>query len=141
MAKKCFYITYVNCANQAGTAYLCAEDLTYVGGGRCGGGYFSSADLGYNVDNASEKQGTVTQVSLSNCPGCAPPIDPTQSYDCLNGGCVPKTTYNTPGIFANLTACQSGCAKNSNCLGECVSPQELGALQAAANNLQSKFCK
>jgi hypothetical protein len=66
---------------------------------------------------------------------------PDTPCDCLNGGCVPKTTYNTPGIFPTLAACQSGCAKNSNCIGECVSAEELAALQQAANNLQSKFCK
>jgi hypothetical protein len=141
MAKKCYYVTYTNCLGASGDAYLCAEDLEYRSGGRCGGGYFSSADLGYNADNASEQQGTVTQVSSSNCPNCVASIEPTQPYDCLNGGCVPKTTYNTPGVYVNLAACQSGCAKNSNCTGECVSSEELAALQQAANNLKSRLCK
>jgi hypothetical protein len=61
--------------------------------------------------------------------------------DCVNGGCVPQTTYNTPGVFANLAACQSGCAKNSNCTGECVDPVEIAALKQAVNTLQSKICK
>ena len=73
--------------------------------------------------------------------GCDNSPPPDQPYDCLNGGCVPKTTYNTPGVFATLAACQSGCAKNSDCVGECVSTGELAALQQAANNLQTKFCK
>ncbi len=60
--------------------------------------------------------------------------------DCVNGGCVPKTTYNTPGVFPSLAACQSGCAKNSNCTGECVDPSEIAALGQALNTLQSKFC-
>ncbi len=60
--------------------------------------------------------------------------------DCINGGCVPKTTYGTPGVFANLAACQSGCAKNSTCAGECVDPAEIAALKQALNTLQSKFC-
>ena len=67
-------------------------------------------------------------------------IVPNQPYDCVNGGCVPKETYKTPGAFASLAACQSGCAKNSNCTGECVNPAELAALQQAASNLQSKIC-
>jgi hypothetical protein len=62
-------------------------------------------------------------------------------YDCVNGGCVPKTTYNTPGVFENLTACQSGCAQNSTCTGECVDPAEIAGLRQALNNLQSKFCR
>jgi hypothetical protein len=68
-------------------------------------------------------------------------VDPIQQYDCINGGCIPKATYNTLGKYASLAACQSGCAKDSNCTGECVSAAELAALQQAANNLQSKFCK
>jgi hypothetical protein len=68
-------------------------------------------------------------------------VDPAQKFDCLNGGCIPKSTYNTPGVFANLAACQSGCAKNSNCTGECVSAEELAALQQAASNLRSRLCK
>jgi hypothetical protein len=67
-------------------------------------------------------------------------IDGNVACDCLNGGCIPKTTYNTPGVYASLAACQSGCAKNSNCTGECISTGELAALQQAANNLQTKFC-
>jgi hypothetical protein len=68
-------------------------------------------------------------------------VDPAQKFDCINGGCVPKTTHNTPGKYATLSACQSGCAKDSSCTGECVSAAELAALQQAANNLQTKFCK
>lgn len=74
--------------------------------------------------------------------GCGSSTVPSnQPYDCINGGCIPKTTYNTPGAFANLAACQSGCAKNSNCSGECVPAAELAALQQAANDLNSRYCK
>jgi hypothetical protein len=68
-------------------------------------------------------------------------ITPNQQHDCLNGGCIPKTTYNTPGVYASLAACQSGCAKNSDCTGECVSTAEIAALAQAASNLQAKNCK
>jgi hypothetical protein len=70
--------------------------------------------------------------------GCGP--TPDQPCDCVNGGCVPKTTYNTPGVYANLAACQAGCAQNSPCTGECVDPAEIAGLRQALNNLQSKFC-
>ena len=141
MAKKCYYITYVNCANQSGSGYVCADDLAYVGGGSCGGGYFYSASNGFNEGNASEKSGSVTQVDCSSCEGCCSgEVSPNQAFDCLNGGCIPKSTYGTPGTFANLTACQYGCAKNSDCKGECVSAEELAALQQAASALQAKIC-
>jgi hypothetical protein len=75
---------------------------------------------------------------LKNCIQGA--TDPDQPCDCVNGGCVPKTTYNTPGFFPNLEACLSGCGQNSNCTGECVSAEELAALQQAANNLRARLC-
>jgi hypothetical protein len=69
--------------------------------------------------------------------GCGATYD---KCDCLNGGCVPSATYNTPGKYANLAACMSGCGKDSPCDGECVSAAELAALQQAANALKSRLC-
>jgi hypothetical protein len=66
--------------------------------------------------------------------------DSAPGYDCINGGCLPKATYGTPGIFTTLAACTSGCAKNSNCQGECISAEEIAALSQAANSLKSKIC-
>jgi hypothetical protein len=79
--------------------------------------------------------------SCTNCETPDPPPPQGTSYDCVNGGCVPKTTYKTPGKYATLAACQSGCAKDSNCTGECVSIAEIAALQQAANNLQARLCQ
>lgn len=145
MTKKCFFITYNNCASVLGEAYLCAEDLEYRQNGSCGGGYFYSVDIGYTIANASVIWGTVAQVDCSKCPDCSgcagDSANINQRFDCLNGGCIPQATHKTPGFYANLAACQSGCAKNSNCAGECVSAAELAALQQAANQLKSKICK
>jgi hypothetical protein len=141
MAKKCYYITYTDCAGRGGTDYVCAEDLEYRSGGGCGGGYFFSVSNGFNSGNASEQAGTVVQVDCSNCSNCCTSVAPDKPCDCLNGGCIPATLYGTPGKYATLALCQAGCAKDSNCVGECVSVEEIAALQAAANNLQSKFCK
>jgi hypothetical protein len=69
-----------------------------------------------------------------------PTVDSAIPCDCINGGCVPKDIYKTPGVFATLSACQAGCAKNSNCTGECVDPAEIAALNQALNNLQAKIC-
>lgn len=73
---------------------------------------------------------------LKNCQR----VPPDQPFDCLNGGCIPKTAYGTPGFYANLASCQSGCARNSNCRGKCVSPEDMAALEQAANQLQAKIC-
>ena len=141
MAKKCYFVTYTNCAGASGTAYLCSADLAYLAGGSCGGGYFSSSDLGYNAGNASERSGSVTEVSCSNCPGCCvDPTNPNQPFDCLNGGCIPQITYKTPGVYASLSDCQSGCAKNSDCQGECVSKDQMIQLQQATDLITSRLC-
>ena len=85
---------------------------------------------------------TVVYYNVPN--GCQnfqpPPIPPNTRYDCLNGGCIPKTTYGTPGVFPSLAACQSGCATNSTCTGECVLAEELAALQQAANTVRPRLC-
>jgi hypothetical protein len=140
MAKKCFYIEYVNCGYVSGSAYICAEDLEYRSGGSCGGGYFYSVSNGYDASNASEKSGSVTLVACVNCSGCCSDPDATSRYDCVNSGCVPQVIYSTPGKYATLAACESGCAKDSPCTGECVPAAEIAALQQAANNLQSRNC-
>jgi hypothetical protein len=142
MAKRCYKYEYVNCIDQSGTAYLCSESIEVRPGGNCGGPYGYSADLGFDRNNNSQKSLTVTIVDCALCAGCdCGGIASNQPYDCVNGGCIPKTTYNTPGVFASLAACQSGCAKNSNCTGECVSTDEIAALQQAASALQARLCK
>lgn len=138
---KCYLVQFVNCANVAGSVYICADDLVYVSsGGTCGGGYFYSASNGYNVGNASEISGSATIVACSNCAGCCTDPLPDGKCDCLNGGCVPQATYNTPGKYANLAACESGCGKDSPCNGECVSADEIAALQQAVATVQTRLC-
>lgn len=141
MSKKCWYVTYVNCANVFGTDHVCSELLEIIPNGNCGGPYLQDAEGRYNYNNASVKQLTIQVVSCSNCPGCCTdPLNPAQPYDCLNGGCIPKTIYSTPGVYANLADCQAGCAKNSNCTGECVSQEQMIQLQQAADLITSRLC-
>jgi hypothetical protein len=83
-----------------------------------------------------------TQVDVGYCVGCGTsPLSVNNPHDCINGACLPQITYNTPGKFATLAACQSGCAKNSSCTGECVSASEIAALQQAAANLKARYCQ
>jgi hypothetical protein len=67
--------------------------------------------------------------------------DPSTAYDCLNGGCIPKGAYNTPGKYATLQLCQASCNQGTNCDGECVSAAEISALQQTANLVKSKLCR
>lgn len=120
-----------NCVQQFGFTQMVVADCwesgskgpePYAGGGWC----FSGA---YQITNLSASECTACQSLLSN-----------SKYDCINGGCVPSTSYNTAGFYANLAACESGCAKNSPCNGECVGAAEIAELQQAAANIKSRLC-
>lgn len=63
-------------------------------------------------------------------------------HDCLNGGCVKSTDYNTPGKYDNLADCQAGCSKDSPCNGVCVPSADIAALEQAINAAQARLaCK
>lgn len=138
MAKKCFYLTYVNCAGASGDGYVCAEDISYVTtGGGCGGGYFLSNDLGFNVGNASERSGTVQQVSCSFCPGCC--TDPeSPKYDCINGACLSKSAYNTPGLYSSLSVCEEACG--TGCSGKCINNADWAQIEGLSGQLKTRNC-
>lgn len=78
-----------------------------------------------------------------SCPPSVLPtqLDPSQPHDCINGNCLPSTTYKTMGFYSNLADCQSGCAKNSKCAGECVPQNEIENLRTAVTKLRSRICK
>jgi hypothetical protein len=153
--KKCYQVTYTNCIDVSDVGYICAEELIYIPtGGNCGGGYFQSNDGKINRDNNSQRRGVVvlSDYDLKDCPcadnansggsgsGGSGGISTNQPCDCLNGGCIPASIYKTPGRYANLASCQSGCANNSPCDGECVSAAAIANIEQAVNNLQSRLC-
>lgn len=115
-------------------------NLTYIGrwilGVRPNCGTNSAPFSPEGIIHPSHTFSSVSSITYENCSA----IDPNKPHDCINGGCLPATVYNTPGIFATFASCESGCAKNSNCKGECVSVEELAALQQAANNLRGRLC-
>lgn len=45
-------------------------------------------------------------------------------YDCVNGQCVKKTVYNTPGIFSKLEDCESVCGNSEKCDGTCIKTED-----------------
>jgi hypothetical protein len=89
----------------------------------------------------------------SECPNCFPSV---KKYDCLNGGCIQHTVYNSPGLFTTLAECQAACgsASNNNCKPPniCVSPDycppgmvcltlaELSTIDGLSSELKSKNC-
>ncbi|WP_309740075.1 hypothetical protein [Chamaesiphon sp. OTE_20_metabat_361] len=141
MAKKCYKINTVGCDNNNYEFFRCSEGVTTGPTTFCGNLRLIDVEGTFTPSNGSCKSATIVIVSCSFCPNCCTnPLDPAQPYDCINGNCLPKTTYSTPGKYASLTACQSGCAKDSNCSGECVSAAEIAALQQAASLVRNKLC-
>jgi len=123
---------------QQTTYYACAESQPQVVGNFP---KYLRVD-GNTVGPGWEAVQSITETSRGNCTNCGAPIPlrDDQPYDCLNGECLPSVVYGTPGIFTSRGTCESGCAKNSDCTGECVSAEEIAALQQAANNLRGRLC-
>lgn len=111
--KLCYRIDYVNCADVAGTSYVASADVVWIPtGGRCGSGYLQSADLGYDVFNASEKSVVITVVPASFCPNSGaidpPPIEPPPV--------TTGTTAQNPTIVKpqNFSTSDTGASQNVN---------------------------
>ena len=100
-----------------------------------GGWSYYSSTIGGTVNDAGW-YGAPTYY-LKNCVS----VGFQQPCDCLNGGCVPAASYNTPGVFSNLADCEAGCAKNAPCKGECVSAAQLAALNQAISKVRPRLCK
>jgi hypothetical protein len=132
-----------DCSGQGGSNGI-TYNLTYDGKvslttvSSCGYSW-SAPKMPDGTTHPSHRFSTINSITYSS--DCNGGVSPNQKYDCVNGGCVPAATYGTAGSYANLAACQSGCAKNSPCKGECVESAELAALQQAANQLQARNCK
>lgn len=96
--------------------------------------YSSGSSQEILLESTSSSQFTITQLSLTG--DCAPP--PITYYDCINGACLPKTTYNTPGIYASLLACEEVCG--TGCSGKCISNADWAAIEALAQKHLQQDC-
>lgn len=130
----------------------CVSSAAYRSSGNTlnGGPWLDCPQLGWNAGSAAVSKGRVTAIS-SECVDCnrntpagfvepGAGVSPDQRFDCINGNCLPSVTYNTPGFYANQSACQSGCAKNSNCNGECVSAADMARLNQVVAQVRGKYC-
>ncbi|AVH71584.1 hypothetical protein [Nostoc sp. 'Lobaria pulmonaria (5183) cyanobiont'] len=62
-----------------------------------------------------------------------------QSYDCINGACVPSTTHGTLGLYASLSDCQVACGAHG-CSGQCVSSLDWAQIEGLSNQLKNRNC-
>ena len=63
---------------------------------------------------------------------------PSVQYDCINGACIPKTTYNTPGIYQSLSDCEVACG--TGCSGKCISNSGWAQIEGLSDELESANC-
>ena len=61
-----------------------------------------------------------------------------EKYDCINGACIPKTTYDTPGLYQSLEDCEVACG--TGCSGKCISNSEWAQIEGLSNELKSTTC-
>jgi hypothetical protein len=60
------------------------------------------------------------------------------SYDCINGACISKVIYNTPGMYESLEVCETACG--TGCSGKCISNSDWVQIEGLANKLKQKNC-
>jgi hypothetical protein len=148
--KKCIGVQGQKYGESGAIAHaICSAGLTIIPGG----GVTQSWDLVQDAEgrSAGNVQGwSYAEASFilpggkaglcGYCPGCCND-DGTRpdSYDSVSGECVKADTHGTPGKYASLAECEA--ANKGKCDGECVSTDDLAALQQAADRVKSKFCK
>ncbi|WP_414622046.1 hypothetical protein [Calothrix sp. CCY 0018] len=74
-------------------------------------------------------------VSQTPCEGC---VDPNIYYDCINGACVKKDKYGTPGIYQTIEECEVVCGEG--CSGKCIANADWAKIQDFASKLKTKNC-
>ena len=141
---KCWALYFENCAGVKGYGF---RNATSVGTapGSCG---VVLVENGINT-GIGEKTAVYIDVSngfdISMIPPayrtfyggqCIPP-DLTY-YDCVNGACIPKTTYNTPGLYQSLGDCEVACG--TGCSGKCISNSGWAQIEGLSDELESANC-
>ncbi|MBN3911094.1 MAG: hypothetical protein HWQ35_32500 [Nostoc sp. NMS1] len=120
----------------------------------CGGYSFNVTDnnSGAVIYTSTSPAKNVHLEIIDNDTG-KPPTAPR--YDCINGQCILKNTYNTPGIYNSLADCQAVCANGGACGSgkQCVDPTtfcpdgkvcidqgEFASIEALISKIGSEVC-
>ncbi len=61
-----------------------------------------------------------------------------EQYDCINGACLKKTTYNTPGLYASLSLCEVACG--TGCSGKCLSNADWTQIESLSSQIMNRNC-
>ncbi len=133
------------------TSYFCADTaelraasdvpgrvrLFINGNNAWGTGYGNTIASGILYPYLRSPEAPYTRGPFGNCNEC-PNIPPEDPYDCINGACIKKSVYNTPGIYATLSACEVSCG--IGCSGKCISNSDWAQIEGLSNKLKSTNC-
>lgn len=143
---------YVDLGNKTSSDFSLVVTAT---GLACGGYSFDVVDnsTGNPIYSSTSPAKNVHLEIIDNDTGQPPAAAP--KYDCLNGQCVLKTTYNTQGIYNSLADCQAVCANGGACASgkKCVDPTtfcpdgkvcldqgEFDSIEALISKINSEVC-
>lgn len=117
-------------------------------------GYFAPYDNGVQISGPwATSAGSITLVTSESqfssarngnggnqgsCDGCINNPPPSVQYDCVNGGCIKKSVYNTPGLYESLDDCQLACG--TGCSGKCISNADWAQIEGLSNQLKNRNC-
>ncbi|MBD2243222.1 hypothetical protein [Nostoc sp. FACHB-888] len=59
-------------------------------------------------------------------------------YDCINGACIKKDVYKTPGFYKSLSECEIACGVG--CSGKCISNSEWSQIENLSSQLRLRNC-
>lgn len=74
----------------------------------------------------------------NDCLECRNENPPPPRYDCINGSCLEKSQYGTPGIYESLAVCEQNCGLG--CGGMCVSNADWVKIGNLAAMIKNKDC-
>ncbi|WP_375514429.1 hypothetical protein [uncultured Nostoc sp.] len=75
-------------------------------------------------------------VSIASTSNSCPP--PSPAYDCINGACIKKTIYSTPGLYKSLSDCEEACGVG--CSGKCVNNSDWAQIEGLSGQLKNRNC-
>ncbi|MDZ8070377.1 MAG: hypothetical protein RMY64_35665 [Nostoc sp. DedQUE08] len=64
--------------------------------------------------------------------------NPSEKYDCVNGACIKKSVYSTPGIYQSLSDCEVACG--TGCSGQCISNSDWAQIEGLSSQLKNRNC-
>jgi hypothetical protein len=73
---------------------------------------------------------------VNSCPPL--PNDSDLPHDCINGACIKKSVYGTPGLYKSLSECEIACG--TGCSGKCISNDDWAQIEGLSNQLKSRNC-